>query len=372
MTDPSGAPVTWLVLGDKGGDNGQVETLAAALPWPCERKHLRMRDKYVHGKPRFSASLHHIDLEQSDPLCAPWPDLVMTIGRRPSMVAQWIKKQSGGKTRVVLIGKPTARMLDFDLIISSAEKHMPPMPNFVAISLPLMRVDEQATVAEAKVWEPLFAPLPRPLIAILVGGATSPFVMDRSVAKRLLETARWICDDLGGTAYFSSSRRTAPVVLDALRNELPAGAHFYEWQPGATDNPYRGLLGSADGVIVTGDSISMMVEAIYLGKRLAIFPLPYGALGRLDQLRRSFARWLFEPESSGWGGRLRHWCARVVFHLDIFTLLSSTRDFRHFHQMLVERGLAVWSGQPFREARAELPEDIPRAVNAIKALVART
>ena len=37
-----------------------------------------------------------------------------------------------------------------------------------------------------------------------------------------------------------------------------------------------GLLGLADGFVVTGDSISMMVEIARLGRPLAIFDLPTG------------------------------------------------------------------------------------------------
>ena len=30
------APSTWVILSDKRGDNGQVETIVDALPWPVE------------------------------------------------------------------------------------------------------------------------------------------------------------------------------------------------------------------------------------------------------------------------------------------------------------------------------------------------
>jgi hypothetical protein len=201
-----------------------------------------------------------------------------------------------------------------------------------------------------------------------VGGATSPFVMNKRVADEILATARWVIDDLGGTPYVSTSRRTAAVVVAALREGLPAQAKFFEWKANATDNPYKALLGLADGIIVTGDSISMMVETIYLRKALAIFPLPYGWLGRLDQLRRSFARWLFNPQRLSAADNFRHRLAAVIFQLDYFTLLSSTRDFRYFHLLLVNRGLAVWSGQPFKPVSGELPEDISAAVARIQAL----
>src|ERR1043166_8086130 len=102
---PSGRdPLVWLILSEKTGDTAQLLALSEVLPWPCVVKHVAVREPYVLGKPRVSASLHHVDLSRSDPLEPPWPDLAITIGRRMSMVALWIQSQAEGRTRLVLIG----------------------------------------------------------------------------------------------------------------------------------------------------------------------------------------------------------------------------------------------------------------------------
>ncbi len=361
-------PRTWVLLSDKRGDNGQVETIVEALDWPVEHKFLQMKPQWVLGKPRYRPSLDHIDLTRSDPLEAPWPDLILTVGRRPSMAALWVRQQSGNRTKIALVGKPSGHMSDFDLIIASAENQMPPLPSFIPTTLPLMRIKPEDVAAEAEDWQARFAELPKPLIAILVGGETNPFIMNRAVAKDLVAKARWVVEELGGTPYLTTSRRTTPEVLEVLRRELPPEAVYFEWSPDAPDNPYRALLGSADGFIVTADSISMMVEVIYLGKPLAIFPLPGGWLGTLDQGRRSLAHWLFNPRRESVLDRLRLGLARVVHHLDYFKILSATRDFRAFHRMLVDRGLAVWAGQPFREPSGALPDDVGTVVRRIEGL----
>ena len=41
------APHTWVILSDKRGDNGQVDTIVDALPWPVEHKYVHMRPEYV-------------------------------------------------------------------------------------------------------------------------------------------------------------------------------------------------------------------------------------------------------------------------------------------------------------------------------------
>lgn len=362
------SPRTWVILSDKRGDNGQVETIVEALGWPVERKYVHMKPEWVLGKPRYRPSLDHLDLGQSDALEAPWPDLIITVGRRPSMVALWIRKQSGNRTKIVLVGKPSGYMLHFDLVVASAENQMPPLHNFQATTLPLMRIAPEDVAAEAEAWRVRFNQYQRPLIAIMVGGETNPFIMNRKVARDLVATARWVVDELGGTPYITTSRRTTPEVLEVLRTELPEVSVYYEWKPDAPENPYRALLGSADGFIVTGDSVSMMVEVIYLHRPLAIFPLPGGWLGKLDQLRRSLAHWLFNPRLDSAGDRLRHTVARGVYYIDWFKVLSATRDFRAFHRMLVDRGYAVWAGQPFRSEEVDLPDDVGAVVKRIEAL----
>ncbi|MEP6388686.1 MAG: ELM1/GtrOC1 family putative glycosyltransferase [Halioglobus sp.] len=363
-------PLTWLILSDKQGDNRQVETLVASLRWPVVHKYVHMRPQYVKGKPRHKPSLHHIDMASSDSLEQPWPDLIITVGRRPSMAALWVRKQSGGKSKIVLIGKPTAHMMDFALVVSSAENQMPPLPNYLPVTLPLMRVKSEDVVNQVQAWSERFAALKRPLIAILVGGETNPFKMNKATAQELVATARWVVDELGGTPYVTTSRRTTAEVVDVLRESLPDEAILYQWSAEALDNPYQALMGSADGFVVTADSVSMMVEVIYLQKPLAIFPLPSGVLGRADQARRSLAHWLFNARKVSFGDRVRHGFAMVVYHVDVFKLLCATRDFRAFHAMLVDSGFAVWAGQPFVDPKAELPDDVGTIVSRIEALFA--
>jgi mitochondrial fission protein ELM1 len=327
-----------------------------------------MKPEWVLGKPPYRATLDHLDLSHSDPLEGPWPDLIITVGRRPSMAALWVRAQSGNHTKVVLVGKPSGNMLDFSLVIASAENQMPPLHNFLPTTLPLMRVQSEDVAREARDWQSRLSPLKKPLIAFLIGGETNPFVMNRQVADDLVKTARWVVDELGGTPYITTSRRTTPEVLEVLGNDLPEEAIYFEWAADAEENPYRALLGSADGFVVTADSVSMMVEVIYLRKPLAIFPLPGGPLGSIDQLRRSLAHWLFNPVQNTVRDRLRHRVGRGVYYIDYFKVLSATRDFRAFHRLLVNQGLAVWAGQPFRPPVGELPDDVGAVVKRIESL----
>ena len=84
-------------------------------------------------------------------------------------------------------------------------------------------------------------------------------------------------------------------MVEALAQNLPEGAVLHRWSPDTSaDNPYLGLLAHADRLVVTGDSISMMVEVASLRRPLAIFELPIGR-DLMDRMRAAMAR--SEPDS---------------------------------------------------------------------------
>lgn len=325
---------------------------------------LRVRERWVARKPRVRPSLEHLDRERSAALEPPWPDLVLTIGRRPSMAALWIREQSALRTRLVLLGKPSGRLADFDLVVASSEIQLPALPNVLRIALPLLRVEEAAVARAAEAWRPRLAELPRPLIAFLVGGPTLPFRWDASVAERLAALARR-CAEEGGTPYFSTSRRTPAALVDALEGRLPAAARLYRFSPDDAENPYPALLGLADGFVATGDSISMLVEVARLGRPLAIAELPASRLGALDQRRRALSRRLFAPASASARSRLRAALGRAAHRGG---LLPATRDFGAFHRLLRDLGLAVRAGEPLAPPRAPVPDDLAAVVERVRAL----
>ena len=344
-----GGPTVWVLLGDKLGDNGQVEVIVDALDWPVEHKNLVFKPEYCQGKPPFKASLYHLETESSSPLAAPWPDLILTIGRRPSMAALWVREQSGGHTRVVIVGRPKRHLNEFALVVATPQYSLPDHPNVLRLDLPLMRPDRERVRSAAEAWAPRLQAMSRPLTAVLVGGITKPFSLDAATAHDLATRAA-ACSD-GGSVYLSTSRRTPADVVQHLQAALPEGGRSYVWgRDAADDNPYQALLGSADRFIVTGDSISMMVEVIAMGKPLAIYPLPQRG-GMMLRLRQGLAA----SKHLAWAQRRG--------------LLGFARDLTAIHRLLYRRGLAVPLGELFPAPRdGGVPEEAERVAERIRAL----
>jgi hypothetical protein len=363
---PTDPPRVWLVLGEKIGDNNQVDVIADALPWPLVRKILRFRPPYDREKPPFAVSIDHVDRERSDSLDPPWPDLILTSGRRPSMAALWVREQARGRCRVALIGKPSGLLERFDLIVMSAQNRLPDRSNVLAIGLPPIRVDRAAIQRAGDAWRARLAPLRRPLIALLVGGPTHPFLFDERITEQLMRQVRKMLDETGGSVYVTTSRRTPVAVTEVLQSHLPRGSQLYRWQPDDPDNPYLGLLGNADIFIVTGDSISMMMEVAKLGRPLAIFPLPCPPRSLRARLRSLLADLLLPPAGSpGW----RRVLQPLGFLLYRRGSLSHPRDLSAIHETLIQRGLAVRLGEPLPPASRAADDELAPIVARIHALL---
>ncbi len=350
-------PRVWVVVSDKAGDNAQVDAVVEKLPWPVEYRRLQFKSLFRKGKPPFLASLYHVDKAHSDALTPPWPDIVITIGRRPAMAALWIRQQSGNRTRIVLFGRPKRHPQNFALIIASAQFQVPEAPNVVNVSLPLMRVDDGRLAREAATWKAHFDERAHPVIAVLVGGATRPFVFDATAAGELIELARTYCGATG-SLYITTSRRTPAAAVAALRNRLGERDHLYEWSAGAAGNPYFGLLAHADGFVVTGDSMSMITEVARLNRPLAIYPLRRSRL--VTSARSLLPAWIVDIPN-----RLKYEL------LPRIGITAFPRDLTQIHRELINAGFAVTAGAPMASGDRQPSDELGRVVDAVKRLADR-
>jgi mitochondrial fission protein ELM1 len=281
------------------------------------------------------------------------------------MAALWVKEQSGGATRLVIIGRPRRFLDRFDLVLAPPQYRVPDRPNVVRLALPLLAADTNAVRTAVESWRERLAHLPRPLTAVLVGGPTGHFIFDERVAADLVASV--LASNGGaGSLFVTTSRRTPPAVTRTLERTLPPSATLYHWREGDSANPYKALLGLADTFVVTGDSASMMVEVARLGRPLVIYPLPERP-SRVLALRRRLAGRLqpppgarsLSPPAAAIGGWL--YDRGIVFH---------SRDFDDLYQAFIDRGLATFLNGAPSALPATPPDELPQVAARIRALLA--
>lgn len=352
-TSEEAPPKVWALLNHRAGENTQVLALAEALGWPFEIK----RFTYRKGVPYLllSASLAGIDIHASDPLNPPWPDLIVSASARNEPICRWIQKQaaqSGHRVRLVHIGRPFNPLNSFDLVITTPQYRLPNRSNVLQNSLTLHRVTRARLENAAEIWYPQLNNLPKPYFAVMIGGSSGPFCMDRRAVQRLAGILNQMVNEQGGSLLITTSARTPASLLDQLKPLVTVPAHWFDWSQSQGGNPYYGYLALADQIVVTGDSVSMLSEACATGKPVHIFNLAEDSISipwqewTREHLRAKLYRW-----AMNWGPR------RI------------TRDLSLVHDRVIAEGRAVWLGDPFpSELPRPAPADQDRAVARVRAL----
>ena len=358
----------WCLLGRKAGDNTQVRALAAELDLDSVEKFITARSWELLSHFGTGATLAGIDRRQSSDLQAPWPDIVISAGRRNEPVAQWIRQQSGGLTRLVHIGRPWAPLSSWDLIVTTPQYFLPQLDNILHNSLPLHRVSRQGLNSAGNELRPQLVNLPRPWLAVFVGGNSGRFVMTGDKGRRLGSLAADLATAAGGSVLLTDSARTPHAVGDALQAQLTGPNLCYRW--GSKDaNPYRGLLALADAFVVTGESMSMLGEAVDTGRPLYIFDVGDGA-----------AHWWTLPHSYRYKPLSHRFAMR-------FGPARMRRDIGNIQNALVHGGGARWlapamidsaaaalkavtvAPSSFGESGAVARNELKRAAQAVRRLV---
>lgn len=155
-------------------------------------------------------------------LRAPWPDLAVSISRRTVPAARFIKKASGGMTKLIQLMHPgKSGLKDFSLAaVPEHDRGKTSAPNIFYITGCPHRVTPEALAEAAGKWSETFASLPRPLTAVIVGGAikNKPFTTEN--ARRLGETIRKIKEQTGGSILITTSRRTGAEAENIIKKKL--------------------------------------------------------------------------------------------------------------------------------------------------------
>jgi len=361
-------PRTWVMMGHKAGDNSQILALAEGLGWPFEIKHLVYRPTELLTNLLAPLTLLGIVRGRSSPLAPPWPDLIISAGRRNEPPCRWIQARAGKRVRLVHVGRPWALIENFDLVVTTPQYRLPQRPNVLHNTTPLQRVADQRLREAAEIWAPRLAHLPRPYTAVLVGGNAGPYVLDREAATLLGRAASAFARRQGGSLLVSTSARTPKHTLAALKAAIDGPADVFRWSRDAAENPYLGYLALADSIIVTCESMSMLTEACATLKPVHMFDLhtgPENRWGRLESL-------IGKVDTSRWRRLRRLRLQPLVFRIAFAAgPTRMTRDVRIIHRQLEAQGRAVWLGEPFSSGPPPAPlDDVPRAVARVKALFA--
>jgi mitochondrial fission protein ELM1 len=215
-------------------------------------------------------------------LVPPWPDLVISAGRRTVPVARWLRRRNAAVVLAHLMWPGSTRELD--LVAVPEHDRVLDGPRVLRTVATPSRVTPARLAAAAAALAPRLARLPRPRIACLVGGTRGLMRFTprdaRALGLRLDRFAR--CH--GGSLLVTTSRRTGRACEQALAGALDV-PHLLD-RFGSADALYLDMLGCADAVVVTADSASLCSEACATGRPVFLDGAPGAGPRKLARLHR--------------------------------------------------------------------------------------
>lgn len=322
------APV-WVLLTKGVGDNNQLLRLANELGVPFRTIDPRYNLLHLVPPKLLGASLASLKREAREELRPPWPDLVLGIGFRTTPTALAIRELSGGSTRLVRLGNPRVDPRRFDVVVTTPQYAVPDAPNLIRLPLGVSTAPHLEATAEERDW---LDRLPQPRRLLLIGGNTFMWTLSPATVSA---AAREIARKPGGSVIAVSSRRTSRAIKDAAARALNGTPHALVW---GEFPRYPIVVDAADELYVTGDSVSMISDAVATGKPVGIVHPQKSLEGRfLYTLARLF------------GGRV------------------PIRDVGGFLDLVLENGLAGSVREPIA-GRMEL-DPLATAVAAVRPLL---
>jgi mitochondrial fission protein ELM1 len=251
----------------------QALGLAEAVGLPIEQKRIVVRAPWRWLPAQLWLAPFAALSDAGDRLSPPWPRLLIGCGRMSVPISIAVRRASGGRTFTVQLQDLKVDARQFDIVVPPRHDRYR-APNAIVSRGALHRLTEQRLSEEAERFRGSLAHLPRPLIAVLLGGSNAVYDFTAEEGRRLGEGLATLAAESGAGLAITPSRRTGSAALNALKTAL--GDSPTEIWDGVGDNPYFGYLGLADAIVATCDSVSMVSEACATGKPVHVFHMPGG------------------------------------------------------------------------------------------------
>ncbi len=231
----------------------------------------------------------------------PWPDLVLVSGRQAIPYGRAIKRQSGGRTFVAVLQNPVAAVDAFDLVWVN-EHDVLSGKNVIRTPTTPHRMTDARLAEGAAALRQRAPVLSDPVLGVVVGGGSRFYRFGADEARALARDVAVFAAENGYSIALTPSRRTGADNIAILKAEL-ADAPAWVWDMEG-ENPYFGILGAADRLIVTCDSVNMLGEAAFTGRPVHAYKLP-GSSEKISGFHKTLIelgpmRW-FDGSCEDWG-----------------------------------------------------------------------
>ncbi|MEC7437260.1 MAG: ELM1/GtrOC1 family putative glycosyltransferase [Pseudomonadota bacterium] len=297
----SGRMQVWVASDGTAGMRLQALALAAAMKrarpdWGLDEFTVSPH-RLIRALPRLAAAVPGLPLYaasgggilQRRPHAGRYPDILVTCGRRMAGYALALRRRAraGGRDmKIVQIQDPRLPPAMFDALVVPRHDRARG-PNVLVTTGSLNRLT-LADIKKAMMEMPSrWLGVTRGMsVAVMLGGDNRRYRVSEAMAGRMADRLTDFAGATGALLLPVASRRTPDLVIERVAAALPPERVMMPRN--GEPNVYPGVLGMAQAVIVTADSVNMASEAAITGKPVMIAPWldagpenPSGETGRI-------------------------------------------------------------------------------------------
>ncbi len=279
------APLTsaWTLTDGHAGNRRQADALARALGLEAREWTLQSQKPWRWLAPRRLPGAHRAFGASFAAALSQPPAIAIGCGRQGALATRLAREKGA---RAVQILDPRMPPRHWDVVVAPQHDGLQG-DNVITLHGSLHPVDDLWLAAARREFA-TFAALPAPRTALLLGGSSAHARFDDALFESLLGQVERLVRHEGGSILATASRRTPATVQVRLRDRFARvpGVVWCGEADGA--NPYAGLLGWADRIVCTADSVNMLSEAA-----ATLAPVFVGGVERIDGRPRQFLDSLF-------------------------------------------------------------------------------
>ena len=299
----SSPALIWVVSDGTAGMRLQALALAEGLrraepDWKCDEFTVTPH-RLTRALPRLASWLPSMPLYGKPtkgggalsrrPHAGRYPDIMITCGRRMAGFALAMRRRAradGKPMQIVHIQDPRLPPALFDaLVVPRHDRARGANVLVTTGSLNRLTLDgiKSAMMALPSRW---LTTTRHTAVAVMIGGDNRRYRITPEMADGMADRLARFAAGAKATLMIMASRRTPDGLVERLCANLPAGGAMLPQK--GEPNVYPGVLGLAQAVIVTSDSVNMASEAAITGKPVLIAPWqsatdtnPSGEAGRI-------------------------------------------------------------------------------------------
>ncbi len=207
-----------------------------------------------------------------DVRCA-YADFIISCGSSLAGLNLLLKRELNAKS-IVIMRPNIYNIKRFDLAIIPAHDRPEMRPNVVVTTGAVADLNKELLEKYASELKVRVNITKDNVMGLLIGGDSKAYILSPQLINGILNEVLLAADELDADILLTTSRRTSNPVENAIKTQLDGCkrvkflliANEYNF-----DGAVEGIIGLSNILIVSGDSIAMVSEAVNSGKRALVF-----------------------------------------------------------------------------------------------------